>query len=124
MKVQELRVGNSIKINGVVVTVDERTIFDFNYDSRVKEGVPLNKELLKDMGCFQHPFFKETRLCLPKFEDCGVDLQLSDSDGVGFVLWLVSDGDFEGKAIKIVREFHELQNAFHVFTGQELTLKF
>ena len=124
MKKKHLRIGNLIKIDGIIVTVDARTLFDFDHDRRVKEGVRLTEELLKNIGCFQQPFFKQTRLCLPQLNGSTIDLQLTVSEAGGFVLWIVNDGDTTGTPLKIVREFHELQNVYFALTNEELTLKY
>src|SRR5690606_41374322 len=56
MKASELRCGNLIKIDGIVVQVDARTIFDFDSDGRVKEPIPLTEEwLLNKCGAIKWP---------------------------------------------------------------------
>lgn len=46
IKADELMVGNLIKIDNVVTKIDERTIFDFNHDNRLKEAIKPTEEWL------------------------------------------------------------------------------
>ena len=48
IEIKELRIGNKLKIDGIIVSIDERTLFDFSHDKRVKEPIPLTAEFLKN----------------------------------------------------------------------------
>jgi hypothetical protein len=107
MEVKELRVGNNIKIDGIVVTIDERTIFDFNHDKRVKEPIPLTEDILLKCG------FKFI-------------------NGLGYRNKYLQSSILKGNfdtfhwnyyGISIYLEnLHQLQNLYFALTNQELTI--
>ena len=123
MEVKELRVGNNIKIDGIVVTIDERTIFDFNHDKRVKEPIPLTEDILLKCG-----FSKVIGSINEKYrKDVGafyfqiVLMNDNKSYNVRLSNHRVEEGtDIVG--IGIIHHLHQLQNLYFALTNQELTV--
>jgi hypothetical protein len=102
---KELRIGNLLKNDGVIITVDGRTIFDIYF--KIKENyspISITKSFLK-----RNHF-----------------ISYSDESFIrdGFVLTKVFaenewffQGGIRGRKIKFI---HELQNAFYFLTGKEI----
>jgi hypothetical protein len=117
MRKQELRIGNKIKIDGIIVTVDERTLFDFDHDGRVKESVEITEEWLEKFG-----FEKETEI-IDEVEN--YDYTLVAGKGVLFrcewnlhgILEYIYIDDLCFIEIQYV---HQLQNLYFALTGEEL----
>jgi hypothetical protein len=106
MKKQDLRIGNTIKIDGLIVTVDERTLFDFDHDGRIKEGVPLTEDVFVRLG------FKKQMFGYKHFN---------------LDLYFYRDGEFwESEQLPMfvfIEHIHQLQNLYFALTGAELNLK-
>ena len=108
MEANELRIGTLIKIDGIVVTIDERTIFDFNHDKRVKEPIPIIEEWL-----FKFGFESLDNKLL--FNNGYFDLIFKDNE--------ISLG-VEGQLLSLYIDYiHQLQNLYFALTNEELTLK-
>jgi hypothetical protein len=119
MEVHELRVGNNIKIDGIVVTIDERTIFDFNHDKRVKEPIPLTEDILLKCG-FEQPFRKDffIKSIYGNFEDGYYIFVNPNGSGIA-----TSKDNIEISRNEIkIQYLHQLQNLYFALTNQELTI--
>lgn len=110
LSVKDLRVGNNIRINGIIVTIDERTIFDFNHDGRKKEPIKLTEEILLRCGFEMDSY---NRL----INNSPVNFMRHPNDKGGLVCFAhnCSHGH--------IKYLHQLQNLFYSLTGEELTLK-
>lgn len=105
IKVQEVRVGNHLKIDGVIVKIDERTIFDFNHDRRVKEPIPLTEEILLKCG-----FEKiDNEFVISIYQSKFVYSET-------MMLW-------RGEYLNQCKYLHQLQNLYFVLTNEELEIK-
>jgi hypothetical protein len=115
MKAKELRIGNLLYNDNVVVTIDARTIFDIWDDAGLKKykPIPLTEEWLLKLG-FEKIYESNYRL---KFDhkihmECGYDFsKVEDKSEEGF--------RYFGKYIKI-QHVHQLQNLFYSLCGEEL----
>lgn len=125
MKANELRLGNLIKTNGVEKPVEWVTIANV-YNNGVNivsyEPIPLTEEWLVKFG-----FTKRRDTGMGACDQWqGLDMWFIDNrdafcvrgnptTGLSFPGWL----NYPNQAIKYV---HQLQNAFHALTGQELSI--
>lgn len=128
MKANELRIGNKLLKDGVVVTIDARTIFDIWDDNGLKkyEPIPITEEWLirfgfeKDGGEYNSPS-DEFDIIIHVSED-GDRYTASnvfvgrvgnwDRDGVNYICM--------GNCFKYV---HQLQNLYFALTNTELVLQ-
>ena len=117
MEAKEIRIGNNIKIDGVVVTVDGRTIFDFwCYEDRRRkhEPIPLTEEWLLKLG------FREVNGHVFLFPE-------NDSFRLWGFAWNIEQFLITGEWVEIstpsIKYVHQLQNLYHALTGEELKLK-
>lgn len=113
MKPNELRIGNLIKIDGIVSTVDARTIFDFESECRVKEPIYLTEEWLVRFGYVLDSFYKtyskgDFCICIKNNEFNVMNDSCSDA------------GCYYLTTIEYV---HQLQNLYYALTGTELEIK-
>jgi hypothetical protein len=111
VQVNELRVGNILKINGVIVNIDERTIFDFKHDKRVKEPVVITEKILKDFGFF----IVETNKCVEAFRE---NFRYTIQQVENSKHWFWCDGETVLTNLEYV---HELQNLYFALSRTELT---
>lgn len=103
MDANDLRIGNLIKKDGIVVTVDGRTIFDFwCYDNvrRNHEPITLTENWLISFGF--KPFSK-------------------DWSKNGVIIHTRKRGYVIRKSIPIIESVHQLQNLYFALRGEELT---
>jgi hypothetical protein len=105
MRKQELRIGNKIKIDGIIVTVDERTLFDFDHDGRVKESVEITEEWLESF----------------KFENNVkmVNDVLAVKMQIGGAFFIATESNFI-LLPRLIKHVHQLQNLYFALTGEEL----
>ncbi|MHA7825130.1 hypothetical protein ACVVIH_20545 [Chryseobacterium arthrosphaerae] len=116
---QELRLGNKVLRNGIVVTVDNQTFWDVEKYSDQYESIELTEHWLLKFGFDK----KQIRADLKnKLGDYAYSLNsvpfftlIQDNDG--FML-----SKFETYLIT-VKNVHQFQNLFHSFTGEELKIK-
>lgn len=115
IQVPELRVGNKLKIDGVVVTINERTIFDFNQDKRVKEPILLTTEFLKNHTEFERYTGWDDQVYWA--------IKSENNNNKRFEL-LELDNGFELPSGYVCEFVHQLQNCFffHYCDGRELKI--
>lgn len=117
MKASELRIGNYLYNDNVVVKIDARSIFDIWDDEGLRnyKSIPLTEDWLLKFG------FK----CVWSGQGEGSTFKLSD-------IYLHSHDfvknfslvEFQGKDVKIkINSVHQLQNLYFALTGQELKIK-
>ena len=110
MKKEELMIGNLIKINGIVVTIDERTIFDFDHDKIVKEPIPITEEWLLRFGFF-------------KYNNAYV-LEKPSENIMNFKFSIWNDFTYNSSEFPVeLKSVHQLQNLYFCLCGTHLTLK-
>lgn len=108
MEAGQLRIGNYILNDGVVVKADGRTIFDiWSGTSKNYQPIPITEELIdkKELG-FQHRYGKTYYFGKMKF----------DFNSLGKLRF-----HWSGK-VTYIDYFHQLQNVILELTGEELTL--
>jgi hypothetical protein len=112
MEARELRIGNMIFINGVVVTVDARTLFDFE-DRRTKEPIPITESRLEFFGFIEGDGAGEYYLNDGIF---GIAMEhlVENIKAPPLHIW---DASFTGAPCLFV---HQLQNLYFALTGTEL----
>lgn len=107
MKATELRIGNLLIKNGVVVTIDARSIFDICNERDNYSPIPLTEEWFLRFGytlITSRPRYKVFQ-------------------GVKYNIYLYSTGEIimnMGCALKYV---HNFQNRIYSLTGEELEVK-
>lgn len=117
MKVTDIRVGNSIKIDGVIATVDAHTIFDFDNDKRVKEGIDLNVEIIRNRFLFDKNidgyYFKEV--------SPGKGLVLNKANDYYYPS-IFQEDEMQENIISLdcIKHVHELQNIWRYNFNEEL----
>lgn len=118
MDVKELRVGNLLYNDNVVVTIDARTIFDIWDKSDKYNPIPLTEERLVRLG---YKICEESDITQYYIgfdwdgEDYNdVSIISLDADGV----WYITLG---GRKVE-VRTVHHLQNIIYDIYGVELTM--
>jgi len=108
MRINELRIGNLLYNDGVVVTIDARTIFDIWDDKGLKnyKPIPLTEEWLLKFGFGKEldNFFRinKSNLIEILFHDNGV---------------LVTT---QSVCLNHIKKVHQLQNVFFALTNEEL----
>lgn len=117
IKVNEIRVGNRIKIDGVIVTVDERTIFDFNHDGRIKEPIELTEQVLLKCG------FEKQQLDRQTYFELKVNNTRFITDDNGKVRIGVQGFSQHEYLLLELEYLHQLQNVYYYLTGKELEFK-
>lgn len=111
MKANELRIGNLLYNDGVVVTIDARSIFDIWDDNGLGKYKPitLTPEWLERFG-FESYLNSEYK------KDCLYIEILND----GTIEWCWGWNNEKSDPINYV---HQLQNLYFALTGAELSLK-
>lgn len=129
--VRELRVGNRLLKDGIVVTIDARSIFDIWDKSEQYSPIPLTVAELDNIKEFE----RRKHLVLSSLYQVklGRKRYLSVSEcATPNEMWFVAEQD--GKEVKdliSVRNYdydktsylHQLQNLYYSLTGQELQFK-
>lgn len=121
MDVKELRVGNIVLKNGLVVTVDGRTIFDLygfeshGIETEIYQPIRINEGWL--LRCRKTD--KGLLIQDNNYPDGDLYIDFNDQ-GTQCYLYNCSDGYRFGIEIKYV---HQLQNIYFALTGEELTIK-
>lgn len=109
----ELRIGNLLHNDNVIVKIDARSVFDIWDDKGIKnyKPIPLTEEFLLKFG-----FEKSNRLDLGELKPCYAILSLAIMirHNSFFIDWI--GGNTELKYV------HQLQNIYFALTGDELTL--
>ena len=118
---EELRVGNNLYNDGIIVTIDGRTIFDLSYGIKTERYKPieLTEEILLRAGAKKDldDSFVLGRIAIfldKRFKE-NVYFETSDSGTFSSSSWVKIDG------LKCY-ELHHLQNIVKDLTGKELTL--
>ena len=114
MNANELRIGNYIKNEGVVMQADGMTIFDIAFCVKAEryEPIPLGLAWLERFGYEEKEENGDHAIYNQTFPDTGISII---ADGSGF-WWFDEVGN--GQLLKTV---HQLQNLYFALTGYELT---
>jgi hypothetical protein len=138
MKSEELRIGNRLYSDGVVVTIDGRSIFDVWTDEHLKihtkyKPIPLTTEWLEKFG-----FYRIWHLNHFEFvnnqKDRNFDIEFvfrpEGNDGPFMVQMAVQpEPDYYQPStvnyiyLPHIKYVHQLQNLYYALTGEELTIK-
>lgn len=114
IKASELRVGNMLYKDGIVVTIDARSIFDIWDVSDKYDPIPLTPELLERCG------FDDLRKEMINVEFADKHHAINECDnGWTFYPFCTNDKDLEIN----ITSLHQLQNLYFALTGSELTIK-
>lgn len=120
MKAKEVRIGNLLKKDGVVVTIDGRSIFDMwcakfyaeNYDP-----IPITEEWLLRFGFKNSESINKSNSFFYKPVG-GSELHINPDNGV---VWIERYTNiFNNPAL--IEYVHQLQNLYFALTGKELQL--
>lgn len=111
---KELRIGNLLKGDGVIVTIDARSVFDMWYNGKPYGPIPITPEWLERLG-FERD--EETRYRLYLEHN-----RWLKSWGRSGSFLVKGDNDF-GVFVYDIKHIHQLQNLFFALTGHELTVK-
>ena len=128
-KANELRIGNLLKRNGIVVTIDGRSIFDiWDDDGIVKLGyepIEITEDWLIKFGfkktyadkCYALPFNRHSlhRLIIT-LADIGNILTIGDNYASNGENLFVFTKD-------VVQYVHQVQNVYYSLTNEELTIR-
>jgi hypothetical protein len=110
MKNTELRIGNIVKRNGLIVTVDEQTFWDMKNNPDQYKPVPLTEEWLLRLGFEKkqpnYTWYRKNRVTINVFNDVAFRLNTN-----GYCVY------------KPFKHVHQLQNLYFALTGEELTTK-
>ena len=106
MKNTEIRIGNIINRNGLIVTVDEQTFWDMKNNPQIYTPFPLTEGWLLKFG----------------FEKQAFDMSVAPQYRWKNRLIVVRDGCFVdyGSSVQL-NHVHKLQNLYFELTGEELT---
>jgi hypothetical protein len=108
MKNTEIRIGNLVKRNGLIVTVDEQTFWDMKRYPEQYEPVTLTEERLIQFGFEVHKF------------DNGKQNQYRFNDR----LIVIRNGFFVDYGSSVcLQHIHQLQNLYFALNNEELTIK-
>lgn len=118
IQANELRVGNLIYSDGIVVTADARTIFDIWDSSKKYDPIQITPEWLERLG------FKLV-------DDSGMTLEynkrkitiLFGTQRTPPILGDVLLGDDQDTYVNHIKYVHQLQNLYFALTGTELPVK-
>jgi len=113
MDARELMLGNNLLNDGIVVTIDARSIFDIwdNKGMKKYEPIPLTDEWLVKFG-FENP------------ADSWIGSIFHLSEWDDFPLnWCVALNKNNAILVCKLEYVHSLQNLYFALTGQELELK-
>ena len=111
--VNELRIGNLLYNDNVIVKIDARSIFDIWDDKGIKTYKPI---LLTEEWLLNFGFEKSNRLDLGELKPCYAifSLAIMIRHNSFFIDWI--GGNTELKYV------HQLQNLYFALIGEELTL--
>ncbi len=126
---KELRIGNLIYNQSVVVAADGRTIFDLAYFEKPQyQPIPITPEWLKRFAFERrkdhYPYddvLKNTwfeKKFMTSYTSCHTSIDINE---YSFTCW-VSTGEDGGGALNKIYFVHQLQNLYFALTGTELTL--
>ena len=111
MKNTEIRIGNIINRNGLIVAVDEQTFWDMKNNPKQYEPVPLTEDWLEKFG-FQKTKFESSIKTL-KYEWTSIYFNN------GYIEISVRGHSYPVS----IQHAHQLQNLYFALTGEELTIK-
>jgi hypothetical protein len=129
MKASDLRIGNLLLNDGIVVTIDARTIFDIWNDEGAKKykPIPLTEKWLLKFGFEKVVYDSEETGYGTEYElKCSSDVFMVYEDD--FSVALYSCKEVIGRDLSViptwnqVKTVHGLQNLYHALIGKELTL--
>ena len=111
--VNELRIGNLLYNDNVIVKIDARSVFDIWDDKGIKNYKPI---LLTEEWLLNFGFEKSNRLDLGELKPCYAifSLAIMIRHNSFFIDWI--GGNTELKYV------HQLQNLYFALIGEELTL--
>lgn len=124
MKKEHLRIGNTITIDGILRNIDARTLFDFDHDNRVKEGIPLTEELLVKLGFEKTDDFGDQIYYEPKDRGNRNYYICFDHDEISFGLIVFGECTSLLYGDEKLQFVHQFQNLYFSLTNEELTLKY
>lgn len=121
MKANELRIGNYLKSDGVVVKIDGRSIFDIwgsEASSCKYEPIPLTEEWILKFG------FIANENGEPQIEtNDGMGLSISIQETpYKYSAWHFISSEHTYSIISECKFVHQLQNLYFALTGKELEL--
>lgn len=110
IKANELRVGNRLLKNGIVVTADARTIFDIWESSKEYSPIPITFDGLNGIG-----FTGTMRRAYKRIGTTSLTMYV-DKGGQ----FTIEDQDWYSEELKRIKYVHEVQNLYFALTGEEL----
>jgi hypothetical protein len=120
IKANELRIGNYAYREGLIVTVDGRSIMDADAGLVAYQPIPLTEEWLVKVG------FNENYSSGVKKKYFHHSLLYNGGNALAYVIYSKEPEKngilFWGNAVPLCYNVHQLQNLFHALTGQELTI--
>jgi len=119
MEAKDLRIGNLLYNDNVVVTIDARTIFDIwdNEGLKKYKPIPITEERLFELGFKKE---RESNFYKKNINHKGrIWINIKVDGGVGCEI-----GTLAGYSAGFVdcKHVHKLQNLYFALTGEELTL--
>jgi hypothetical protein len=120
IKANELRIGNYAYREGIIVTVDGRSIMDAEAGLVAYQAISLTEEWLVRFG------FNENYSSGVKKKYFHHSLLYNGGNALAYVIYSKEPEKngilFWGNAVPLCYNVHQLQNLFHALTGQELTI--
>jgi len=108
MKNTEIRIGNIINRNGLIVAVDEQTFWDMKNNPQIYTPFPLTEKWLLRLG----------------FEKHALDMSVAPQYRWKNRLIIVRDGCFVDYGTSVQLKYvHKIQNLCFALTGEELKIK-
>ena len=101
---QDLRIGNYVKRNGMVVQVDHKTFWDVKNKPTEYESIPLTEEWLLKFGFVYNEEYNSYM-------------------NNGFIVEKIGDLFLDRRYGKVIKTVNALQNFYNVVTDKELTIK-
>jgi hypothetical protein len=123
MRVLELRIGNMLESDGVIVTIDGRSIFDIWTDEHLKiptkyKPIAITSGWLERFGFHRSDLINKSPSFFFTYVG-GSELHVNPENGV---VWIErGDNIFNNPAL--IEHVHQLQNLYFALTAQDLTIK-
>jgi len=107
MKNTEIRIGNYVYRNDILVTVDEQTFWDMKNNPEQYKPVPITEDWLEKLGFAVH--WRKKQGVLQTYFKNGNRFHVTNSGNIVY-----------GFKSKMLFGVHELQNLYFALTNQEL----